>query len=201
MFDLSIVYWISWRGSKLIWEYLYFLASSIWVFFIHIYLQVLPVKALQIFSEDELDRLICGEQQDTWDVRCWLLLNFFYFNFFTYFRILIIPNNIRNCFCAVSTSCGSHEIWPRLHSQQFSRHLCQYRFQKLPFSILTYIYILMTSSKLYILLQLLEIMQEFERDQRRAFLQFVTGTPRLPPGGIAALNPKLTVVRKVSLGS
>lgn len=59
----------------------------------------------------------------------------------------------------------------------------------------------MTSSNLYILLQLLEIMQEFEHDQRRAFLQFVTGTPRLPPGGIAALNPKLTVVRKVSLSS
>jgi E3 ubiquitin-protein ligase TRIP12 len=25
----------------------------------------------------------------------------------------------------------------------------------------------------------------------------VTGTPRLPPGGLASLNPKLTIVRKV----
>ncbi|KAG7964552.1 hypothetical protein I3843_09G176100 [Carya illinoinensis] len=33
---------------------------------------------------------------------------------------------------------------------------------------------------------------------RRAFLQFVTGAPRLPPGGLASLNPKLTVVRKHS---
>ncbi|KAF3791380.1 E3 ubiquitin-protein ligase [Nymphaea thermarum] len=33
---------------------------------------------------------------------------------------------------------------------------------------------------------------------RSAFLQFVTGAPRLLPGGLAALNQKLTVVRKVS---
>jgi E3 ubiquitin-protein ligase TRIP12 len=43
---------------------------------------------------------------------------------------------------------------------------------------------------------LLEVIQEFEGHQRRAFLQFITGSPRLPPGGLAALNPKLTVVRK-----
>lgn len=46
-------------------------------------------------------------------------------------------------------------------------------------------------------LQLLEIIQEFGCDERRAFLQFITGSPRLPPGGLAALNPNLTVVRKV----
>lgn len=28
------------------------------------------------------------------------------------------------------------------------------------------------------------------------FLRFVTGSPRLPPGGLAALQPRLTVVRK-----
>lgn len=48
-------------------------------------------------------------------------------------------------------------------------------------------------------LQLLEIVQEFDHEQRRAFLQFVTGAPRLPPGGLASLNPKLTIVRKVWL--
>ncbi|KAG4152318.1 hypothetical protein ERO13_D04G115800v2 [Gossypium hirsutum] len=46
--------------------------------------------------------------------------------------------------------------------------------------------------------QLLEIIQEFEYSQRRAFLQFVTGAPRLPPGGLASLIPKLTIVRKHS---
>jgi hypothetical protein len=46
-------------------------------------------------------------------------------------------------------------------------------------------------------LQLLEIIKEFEYEQRRSFLQFVTGAPRLPTGGLASLNPKLTIVRKV----
>lgn len=47
--------------------------------------------------------------------------------------------------------------------------------------------------------QLLEIMLEFDLEQQRAFLQFVTGAPRLPTGGLASLNPKLTIVRKVKL--
>ncbi|KAF9596080.1 hypothetical protein IFM89_007133 [Coptis chinensis] len=46
------------------------------------------------------------------------------------------------------------------------------------------------------IINLLEIIQEFDCKQQRAFLQFVTGAPRLPPGGLAALNPKLTVVCK-----
>ncbi|KAJ6913758.1 E3 ubiquitin-protein ligase upl4-like protein [Populus alba x Populus x berolinensis] len=46
-------------------------------------------------------------------------------------------------------------------------------------------------------LQLLEIIKEFEYEQLRSFLQFVTGAPRLPTGGLASLNPKLTIVRKV----
>lgn len=40
-------------------------------------------------------------------------------------------------------------------------------------------------------------MGEFNPEQQRAFCQFVTGAPRLPPGGLAVLNPKLTIVRKV----
>jgi E3 ubiquitin-protein ligase TRIP12 len=46
------------------------------------------------------------------------------------------------------------------------------------------------------ILNLLEIMVEFTPSQQQAFLQFITGCPRLPPGGLGALNPKLTVVRK-----
>ncbi|CAA3000435.1 E3 ubiquitin- ligase UPL3 [Olea europaea subsp. europaea] len=45
---------------------------------------------------------------------------------------------------------------------------------------------------------LLEIMGEFTPEQQLAFCQFVTGAPRLPPGGLAVLNPKLTIVRKHS---
>ncbi|KAH7446550.1 hypothetical protein KP509_01G061600 [Ceratopteris richardii] len=47
---------------------------------------------------------------------------------------------------------------------------------------------------------LLEIMAEFTPEQQRAFLRFVTGAPRLPSGGLAALNPKLTIVRKHPTG-
>ncbi|KAK9126841.1 hypothetical protein Scep_015687 [Stephania cephalantha] len=46
------------------------------------------------------------------------------------------------------------------------------------------------------IINLLEIIQGFENSQQRAFLQFVTGAPKFPVGGLAALNPKLTVVRK-----
>ncbi|KAL8109769.1 hypothetical protein AgCh_025745 [Apium graveolens] len=48
------------------------------------------------------------------------------------------------------------------------------------------------------IVNLLEVMGEFTPEQQRAFCQFVTGAPRLPPGGLAALNPKLTIVRKHS---
>ena len=37
---------------------------------------------------------------------------------------------------------------------------------------------------------------ELDYGQRRLFLQFATGTPRLPLGGFAALSPPLTVVRR-----
>ncbi|MCO5580941.1 hypothetical protein L7F22_034815 [Adiantum nelumboides] len=47
---------------------------------------------------------------------------------------------------------------------------------------------------------LLEIMGEFTPEQQHAFLRFVTGAPRLPSGGLAALNPKLTIVRKHPTG-
>lgn len=52
-------------------------------------------------------------------------------------------------------------------------------------------------SHLFFKFQLLEIIQDFDNKQQRAFLQFVTGAPRLPSGGFASLNPKLTIVRKV----
>ncbi|KAL3814018.1 hypothetical protein ACJIZ3_015286 [Penstemon smallii] len=54
------------------------------------------------------------------------------------------------------------------------------------------------TSKSPAIVNLLEIMGEFTPEQQRAFCQFVTGAPRLPPGGLAVLNPKLTIVRKHS---
>ncbi|CAL9101284.1 unnamed protein product [Musa acuminata var. zebrina] len=96
--------------------------------------EVFSLKALQIFTKDELERLLCGEQ-DCWD-----------------FTELVDHINFDHGYTGSSPTVVSF----------------------------------------------LEIIQELERDQRRAFLQFVTGSPRLPPGGLAALKPKLTVVRKHS---
>ncbi|WJZ93270.1 hypothetical protein VitviT2T_012223 [Vitis vinifera] len=94
--------------------------------------QVFPIKHLQIFTEEELEKLLCGER-DSW--ACNGLLDHIKFDH--------------------GYTASSPPI-----------------------------------------INLLEIVQEFDHEQRRAFLQFVTGAPRLPPGGLASLNPKLTIVRK-----
>lgn len=47
-----------------------------------------------------------------------------------------------------------------------------------------------------IYLNLLTIMSSFDTNERRLFLQFCTGCPRLPIGGFKSLHPPLTVVRK-----
>ncbi|KAE8812510.1 E3 ubiquitin-protein ligase UPL4 [Hordeum vulgare] len=96
--------------------------------------QVFPLSTLRVFSEDELERLLCGEQ-DNWD-------------------FVKLVDNIKFDHGYTSSSPA--------------------------------------------VINLLEIIQEFECHERRAFLQFITGSPRLPPGGLAALNPNLTVVRKHS---
>ena len=48
------------------------------------------------------------------------------------------------------------------------------------------------------IIALLEVLSELDAVDQRRFLRFVTGTPRLPPGGVASLQPRLTVVRKLS---
>ncbi|PKA51906.1 E3 ubiquitin-protein ligase UPL4 [Apostasia shenzhenica] len=95
--------------------------------------EVFPMNTLQIFSEAELELLLCGER-DTWT-----------------FSDLLDHVKFDHGYTASSPP----------------------------------------------IINLLETIQEFTSDQQRAFLQFVTGAPRLPPGGLAALNPKLTIVRKV----
>ena len=40
------------------------------------------------------------------------------------------------------------------------------------------------------------MLSEFDDKERRSFLQFITGCPRLPFKGFKGLNPPLTVVRK-----
>ncbi|XP_060201629.1 E3 ubiquitin-protein ligase UPL4 [Lycium barbarum] len=98
--------------------------------------QVFPIRHLQVFTEDELERLLCGE-------------------------------------------CGFWNANELLDHIKFDHG---YTANSPP------------------VINLLEIMQEFDSKQQRAFLQFVTGAPSLPPGGLASLSPKLTIVRKTCSG-
>uniref|UniRef100_A0A1A8ELT5 E3 ubiquitin-protein ligase n=1 Tax=Nothobranchius korthausae TaxID=1143690 RepID=A0A1A8ELT5_9TELE len=43
----------------------------------------------------------------------------------------------------------------------------------------------------------IRVLCEMSSDERKAFLQFTTGCSTLPPGGLANLHPRLTIVRKV----
>ncbi|GJQ67325.1 hypothetical protein Trydic_g8224 [Trypoxylus dichotomus] len=43
---------------------------------------------------------------------------------------------------------------------------------------------------------LFEILSSYNREEQRMFVQFLTGSPRLPVGGFKSLSPPLTVVRK-----
>jgi len=45
--------------------------------------------------------------------------------------------------------------------------------------------------------RLVRVLTDFNSEQRRQFLSFVTGSPRLPVGGFRALSPPLTIVRKI----
>lgn len=45
-------------------------------------------------------------------------------------------------------------------------------------------------------LNFVRFMTELTIENRRKFLKFITGSPRLPNGGFGSLDPKLTVVLK-----
>ncbi|XP_017786198.1 PREDICTED: E3 ubiquitin-protein ligase HECTD1 isoform X3 [Nicrophorus vespilloides] len=49
-------------------------------------------------------------------------------------------------------------------------------------------------------LRFVNVLLEMTPEERKAFLQFTTGCSSLPPGGLANLYPRLTVVRKVDAG-
>lgn len=44
--------------------------------------------------------------------------------------------------------------------------------------------------------RLLHVLLDFDAQERREFLQFLTGSPRLPIGGFKAVRPRFTVVKK-----
>ncbi|XP_076950087.1 E3 ubiquitin-protein ligase UPL4-like [Bidens hawaiensis] len=94
--------------------------------------QVFPISNLQIFTDEELERLLCGESE-TWN-----------------------SNQLSDL---IKFDHGYTASSPPI-------------------------------------LHFLEVIQEFDYEQQKAFVKFVTGAPRLPLGGLASLNPKLTIVRK-----
>ncbi|CAB0012965.1 unnamed protein product [Nesidiocoris tenuis] len=49
-------------------------------------------------------------------------------------------------------------------------------------------------------LRLVNVLHAMNGEERKAFLQFTTGCSSLPPGGLANLQPRLTIVRKVDAG-
>lgn len=51
------------------------------------------------------------------------------------------------------------------------------------------------------IINLIEVLVDLDNEDKRRFLKFVTGSPRLPVGGFLALNPRLTIVRKGSAKS
>lgn len=51
------------------------------------------------------------------------------------------------------------------------------------------------SSKTFV--DLCEILTEMDNKERKQFMMFVTGCSSLPPGGLAALQPKMVVVKKI----
>uniref|UniRef100_A0A0E0H8V4 HECT-type E3 ubiquitin transferase n=1 Tax=Oryza nivara TaxID=4536 RepID=A0A0E0H8V4_ORYNI len=94
--------------------------------------KVFALKTLRLFSEDEMERILCGEQ-DSW---------------------------------------ASNKLEDHINFD--------YGYDANSASVISF----------------LEILREFGREDQRAFLHFTTGAPQLPLGGLASLDPKLTVVRK-----
>ncbi|CAG9332469.1 UPL4_4 [Blepharisma stoltei] len=95
--------------------------------------KLIPVEALEVFEPEELENVICGKGNESWDIS-------------------VLEE-------AIVTAHGYDK-----------------------------------KSKVY--QNLLKIMTSLDMNERRLFLQFVTGCPRLPIGGFKALHPPLTVVRK-----
>lgn len=106
--------------------------------FIEGFNSIFPIKSLDIFYPEELERLSCGSGFDIWDNK------------------LLIE----------STRCD--------HGYTHDSKAVQFLF---------------------------EIMCSFSPDEQRLFLQFVTGSPRLPVGGLRSLVPQLTIVRKTVEGN
>lgn len=87
---------------------------------------------------------------------------------------MFYPEELENVFCGN----GSHQKWEAKVLQDSCRTDHGYTQESKP---IQYLY---------------EVLSTYSKEEQRLFLQFVTGSPRLPTGGFKALTPLLTIVRK-----
>ncbi|XP_063696706.1 E3 ubiquitin-protein ligase TRIP12, partial [Culicoides brevitarsis] len=93
---------------------------------------------------------------------------------------MFYPEELENIFCG--TGMNNYEVW----DQKMLAECCRpdHGFTQ-DSKTIKYFY---------------EILSTYTKEEQRLFLQFVTGTPRLPTGGFKALTPPLTIVRKTNDG-
>ncbi|KAG6457296.1 hypothetical protein O3G_MSEX010217 [Manduca sexta] len=98
----------------------------------------------------------------------------------------VFPARRLRAFCAAELRlllCGERgPVWTRDHLLQYTEPKLGYTRDSPGF------------------LRLVDVLVEMSLRERKAFLQFTTGCSSLPPGGLANLHPRLTVVRKVDAG-
>ncbi|WVZ96018.1 hypothetical protein U9M48_041707, partial [Paspalum notatum var. saurae] len=152
--------------------------------------EVLALKTLKMFTEEEMEHILCGEQ-DSWAF-LEVLREFgreeqrAFIQFTTGAPQLPLGGlgSLDPKLTVVRKQCDGN-VDDELPSVNTCRH-----FIKLP------PYSSKDIMKRKLKYAITEALREFGREEQRAFIQFTTGAPQLPLGGLASLDPKLTVVRK-----
>lgn len=91
---------------------------------------------------------------------------------------MFYPEELENVFCGAGLGAATHQRWDARMLAECCRTDHGFTQDSQP---IQYFY---------------DILNNYNRDEQRLFLQFVTGSPRLPTGGFKALTPPLTIVRK-----
>ncbi|XP_052567078.1 E3 ubiquitin-protein ligase TRIP12 [Culex pipiens pallens] len=91
---------------------------------------------------------------------------------------MFYPEELENVFCGAGLGAATHQRWDVRMLAECCRTDHGFTQDSQP---IQYFY---------------DILNNYNRDEQRLFLQFVTGSPRLPTGGFKALTPPLTIVRK-----
>ncbi|XP_062558407.1 E3 ubiquitin-protein ligase TRIP12 [Armigeres subalbatus] len=91
---------------------------------------------------------------------------------------MFYPEELENVFCGSGLNAASHQRWDVRMLAECCR--TDHGFTQ-DSQAIQYFY---------------EILSTYNREEQRLFLQFVTGSPRLPTGGFKSLTPPLTIVRK-----